>query len=193
MKELDLRNLSCPAPVIEARKALLAEPAASFRVLLGDDMALENVGRLARTLGYRVSPQEVEQGFGLQLDPAAAAKVQEAAPAGGASVVFVTSEVLGRGDDELGRILLRNFLITLVEAKETPDRILFVNAGVKLACEGSEALEALEALSGKGVDIASCGLCLDFYHLKDKLRVGRVTNMLDIVENLQRAAQVIRP
>jgi len=193
MKELDLRNLSCPAPVIETRKALLAEPAASFRVLLGDDMALENVGRLARTLGYRVSPQEVEQGFGLQLDPAAAAKVQEAAPAGGASVVFVTSEVLGRGDDELGRILLRNFLITLVEAKETPDRILFVNAGVKLACEGSEALEALEALSGKGVDIASCGLCLDFYHLKDKLRVGRVTNMLDIVENLQRAAQVIRP
>ena len=94
---------------------------------------------------------------------------------------------------ELKALLLKNFLFTLTELETVPDVLLFVNAGVKLTTEGSEALEALEKLTCLGADIASCGLCLDYFHLKDKLAVGRVTNMLDIADTLQKAGRTIRP
>ncbi|NOY12833.1 MAG: sulfurtransferase-like selenium metabolism protein YedF, partial [Deltaproteobacteria bacterium] len=74
-----------------------------------------------------------------------------------------------------------------------PDTILFVNSGVKLVCRGSDALEALNQLACRGVDIASCGLCLDFYRLKDQLEVGRITNMLEIIETQMQADRIIRP
>jgi selenium metabolism protein YedF len=100
---------------------------------------------------------------------------------------------MGTGDDELGHILLKNFLFTLNELLVPPDAILFINSGVKLTATGSEVIEALEKLACNGVDIAACGLCLEFFGIKDQLKVGRATNMLDIVEQLHQAARVIRP
>ena len=100
---------------------------------------------------------------------------------------------MGQGDKEFGRILLKNFLATLLEFDPLPDNIFFVNSGVNLVCTGSEALEALNQLACKGVDIASCGLCLDFYNLKDELKVGRVTNMFETLDTQLKAARVICP
>ena len=94
--------------------------------------------------------------------------------------------------EELGRLLLKNFINTLVEVTEAPDRILFVNTGVLMATEGSEVLEALEMLGNRGVEIASCGVCLDFFKCKDKLRAGTVTNMFTIVESMLKAGLVVR-
>jgi selenium metabolism protein YedF len=111
----------------------------------------------------------------------------------GKTIVFINAETMGSGDDELGLILLRNYLFTLAEMDRVPDVLLFVNGGVKLTTEGSEALEALETLACSGADLASCGLCLEFFNLKDKLAVGRVTNMFDIAETLQQAGRIIRP
>ncbi|OHB32152.1 MAG: hypothetical protein A2X84_03565 [Desulfuromonadaceae bacterium GWC2_58_13] len=107
--------------------------------------------------------------------------------------MYVAADTMGTGDDELGRILLKNFLFTLNELLVPPDSILFVNGGVKLTSTGSELIEALEKLACNGVDIASCGLCLEFFGLKEQLKVGRATNMLDIVEQLHQAGRVIRP
>lgn len=195
MKTLDCRARKCPHPVVETRKALLAEPGTPLTVLVGDETARENIARLAAGQGYRVEVTPAEGGYALSLAPGGGKAPAEAlGPAvQGKTVVFVTGDTLGTGDDELGRILLKNFLITMAEAASAPDVILFVNAGVKLAAEGSEVLEALDRLACMGTDIASCGLCLDFYHLKEKVAAGRTTNMLDILETLQKAGRIIRP
>ena len=82
---------------------------------------------------------------------------------------------------------------TLLDLKPIPSRLIFINSGVRLTTEGSEVLESLKALSEKGVEILSCGTCLDFYHLKEKLKVRVVSNMFDIAQSLMEADRLIRP
>ena len=163
---------------------LLAEPGLPLTVLVGDETARENISRLAASQGYAVRVETTEGGFALKLSPGEKPAEAAGPVVQGKTVAFVSSDAMGSGSDELGRLLLKNFLFTLGELETIPDTLLFVNAGVKLTTEGSEALEALERLACMGADIASCGLCLDYYHLKEKLAVGRVTNMLDIAEIL---------
>ncbi len=110
----------------------------------------------------------------------------------GETVMLIASDRLGDGPEELGRLLMKSFLNTLVEVSDAPDRMLFVNSGVLLTTEGSEVLEALEKLGNRGVEIASCGVCLDFFHRREKLRAGMVTNMFAIAESVLKAASVIR-
>ena len=192
MKTLDCRLRKCPGPVVETRKQLLAEPNEPLTVLVGDDTARQNVSRLALSLGCRVQATADEGGFSLEIIPGVAPTTETAAPARGKTVVYVAAEVMGAGDDDLGHILMKNFIFTLAELETPPDAILFVNGGVRLTTAGSGVIEPLEKLACNGADIASCGLCLEFFGLKDKLTVGRPTNMLDIVEQLTRAGRVIR-
>jgi selenium metabolism protein YedF len=140
-----------------------------------------------------VSP--TDGGFALLLTPdtTSSPATVEAGPAPGKTVIYVASDCMGNGSDELGRLLMRNFLFTLNELDVPPDAVIFVNSGVKLTSEGSEVIEALEKLACNGADIASCGLCLDFFGLKEKLRVGRATNMLDTIEQMIQATRIIRP
>lgn len=109
----------------------------------------------------------------------------------GNTVIFITSSELGRGSTELGAILMKNFMYALIENKELPRTILFINSGVQLACENSPVLEHLLNLRKQGVEILSCGTCLDYYQIKEKLRAGQVTNIYTILEKLNKAAKVI--
>ncbi len=193
MNTLDCRAHKCPQPVVETRKKLLSAPGEPLTVLVGDATARENVSRMARSQGYGVKESTTEGGFALELSPGAPPGSTTEAPAEGKTVVYIGSDQMGSGDPELGRILLKNFIFTLTEAEQTVDTIFFVNAGVKLACRGSELIEALEKLACLGADIASCGLCLEFYGLKERLAVGRSSNMLEIVEGLQKAGRILRP
>ncbi len=194
MPTLDCRAQQCPHPVVAARKALLAAPDETLIVLVGDDSARQNVTRLATSLGCSVQQAPTDGGFALTLTPGTRPTPGTAAAAvSGKTVVFIASDAMGSGNDELGRLLLKNFLFTLLELDTTPDAIYLVNAGVKLAVKGAECREALDKLACRGTDIAACGLCLDFFHLKDELAVGRVTNMLDIAESLLQAGRVVRP
>ncbi|PLY03496.1 MAG: sulfurtransferase-like selenium metabolism protein YedF [Desulfuromonas sp.] len=194
MTTLDCRNQQCPGPVIATRKALLDNPEGTLSVLVNDETARENVSRLATSMGFAVDAEGNGDEHTLNLTPGAGPLPNEGAAAiQGKTVLFVTSDCLGEGDPELGRILLRNFLITLNEASSRPDTILFLNAGVKLTVEGAETIEALNRLACDGVDIAACGLCLEFYNLKEKLAVGRISNMLETIETLQSAGRIIRP
>jgi len=111
----------------------------------------------------------------------------------GARVVLLASDGIGSGSDDLGRILMRSFLKTLKDAPSRPDVIILLNAGVKLVAEGSDLLDDLRALKALGVDLAACGTCLDFFHLKEKVRAGRVTNMSEIVATLMAAERIVRP
>ena len=107
-------------------------------------------------------------------------------------VVFIESDSIGRGSEELGRILMRSFLHTLAEAEYKPAKIIMVNSGVKLTCEGSEVIEDMRHLSRQGAEILSCGTCLDYFGFKTKLQVGRISNMYEILSSLAQAAKVLK-
>jgi selenium metabolism protein YedF len=108
-------------------------------------------------------------------------------------VVYINSHLLGMGDEALGLFLMKAFLKTLLDLERRPDRLILINSGVQLASEDSKALETLMVLSEKGVEIVSCGTCIDFYGLKDKMKVGAISNMYDIIQSLLEADRVIRP
>jgi selenium metabolism protein YedF len=192
MNTIDCRGMACPTPVITVKKAL--EQVGELQVLLDDGSPRENVTRFARNRGCRVSEQQDSSG-GWMLTITATNETPEAvmtASQASERVFLITSNRLGDGPEELGLLLMRNFIHTLLETAELPSRMLFLNTGVLLTTEGSEVLEALEKLAGMGVEILSCGLCLDFFGRKDKLRAGGTTNMLAIAESLLGRAQVIR-
>jgi len=195
MNKLDCRDLKCPHPVVEARKQLLEAPGLPLQVLVGDDVARENVTRMAASMGYTARDETVEGGFSLTLEAGSdvPAEPVATAPAQGKTIVYIGSDQMGQGSEELGQVLMKNYLFTLTELTVQPDQMFLVNSGVKLACQGSDVLEALDKLACNGVDIASCGLCLDYFETKEDLQVGRTTNMLEIAEAQQQAGKIIRP
>ena len=191
METIDCRNLSCPAPVVNVKKAL--QEHAEIRVFLDDGAPRENVARFSRNRGCRVTEERDGSGWILTMcGPADMGHPVSGAVSQGERVIMITSDRLGDGPEDLGRLLMKNFIHSLLETGELPSRMLFLNAGVFLTCEGSDVLEALGKLHGMGVEIFSCGLCLDFFKIKEKLRAGTTTNMLATAEYLLSAGSVIK-
>jgi selenium metabolism protein YedF len=193
-KIIDARGLACPQPVILARKGLI--DSSRITAIVDNETAQQNVTRMAVKAGCSVQAEKRADGIYLEIDrgdaPFAEAEIAPAAaPAAGPLVLAIPSEFMGRGDEQLGNILIRAFFHTLGEVQPSPDTIVFFNSGVKLAIEGSPVLEDLQALASKGKQILICGTCLGHYELKDKVAIGEVSNMYTIAEILLRAGKVI--
>lgn len=109
------------------------------------------------------------------------------------TLVVISSNTMGEGNPELGKTLLKGFIYALAQQDELPDQMLFYNGGAYLTCEGSPSLEDLKSLEEQGVEIRTCGTCLNFYGLTEKLQVGEVTNMYDIVERMSKADRILKP
>ncbi len=191
MKSLDVRGMACPLPVVSVKRALESAQG-ELQVLLDDGAPRENVRRFAEGRGFQVQEEAVEGGFALTITGAEKRQAAASPERAGASVLLIGSDRLGDGPEELGRLLMKNFIITLLDLAELPDRMLFVNTGVLLTAAGSEAIEALEALGNRGVEVLSCGVCLDFFKKKETLAAGGVTNMFTIAESLLQARSVVR-
>lgn len=194
MKIVDCRNMACPVPVITTKRALEEAAGETIQVIVDAGAPRENVTRFAAGRGYAVQESPFENGFALTIGGGEAVPInqtKEAVPAK-RTVILVTSDRIGDGGEELGRLLMKNFIITLLDLERLPDRMLFLNSGVLLTTVGSEVLEALEELGNRGVEILSCGVCLDFYHRKDSLKAGAATNMFTTAESLMEAESVIR-
>ncbi len=211
---IDARGLACPQPVVLVKKALEEGVEGTIEVLVDNDASRENVMRFAQ---YSARKAEAERGAGEDIririfaadvppssEKPAGADI-EMRPAGQSdsalagigdqariSTIFLASDKIGHGDDTLGALLMKGFLYALAESEKKPDRIILMNGGVKLAIDGSDSLDTLRRLGNEGVDILSCGTCLDFYKLKDSLAVGRISNMYEIV-NLLSTGRVLRP
>ena len=202
MKEYDVRDLACPGPVLKLR-GLLDDGEREIQFHVADDLCRSNVTRFAasRSIGTEVEAMDdgtfVVRFHAGDAAPAAAPSAEAStAPAGettGPSVVQITADTMGSGNDELGAMLMRSFIKTLPELDRVPDAILFYNAGVKLCCTGSLLLDDLLALESAGIEIIACGTCLNFYSLGDRLEVGRVTDMLEIAGRLADAGRIVRP
>lgn len=192
MKTIDCRNMACPMPVVMVKKALEESPGEDLKVLLDDGAPRENVTRFAANRGFDIEEMPLDNGYAILISGNAGETLAMKKDKSGETVMLIGSDRLGDGPEELGRLLMKNFIITLVEVAEAPDRMLFVNSGILLTTEGSEVLEALEKLGNKGVEIASCGICLDFFNRREKLRAGSITNMFTIAESMLKAGSVIR-
>jgi selenium metabolism protein YedF len=204
MKEfvVDARGLTCPEPVVRARKALVESAATEITVLVDNDAAAENVARMARMAGCEVAHEDRGGYFGIVLRRGKVAAAPGEPPAASANAarcgetnaaVFFASATVGHGDDDLGRLLMVAFVKTLKDVVPRPKTLLFMNGGVKLVAEGSELLDALRELEADGAELLACGTCLDFFKLKEELRAGKVSNMFEIASRLVAADRVVRP
>ena len=192
---IDAKGKACPTPVIMAKKAISAGES-SFTVLVDNTTAVENLKRLAENQGFDAAAAEAEGVFSVAFTRTGCAACEEAVnsplPApGGDWAVFVGRDIIGDGDRELGTNLMRMFFYTLSQGEDKPGAVLFMNAGVKLPTLDEQIVEHLKALSAVGVEILVCGTCLNFYGLTDRLRVGTVSNMYDIVTRMQKAGKVV--
>jgi len=190
VRELDVRGLGCPLPVVKTKKALESMEEGELTVLIERPEGCQNVQRFAGSQGCAV---EVEEKDGLFYIHIHKEKTEQSdSPKQSGDVVFITTDCLGTGDRQLGEILMKAFLNTLWDAEPKPAKLLFLNDAVRLTTEGSEVLDSLRLLEKAGVEIFSCGTCLEYYELKDKLEVGMVTNMYDTVDSLLSAGKIIK-
>lgn len=192
MKIVDCRNMTCPMPVVTVKRALEEASGESVKVLLDEVAQRENVARFAASRGFQVEEALEGEGYAMLISGASRESTSTQSEKGGQSVFLIASDCLGDGQEELGRLLMKNFIITLLDLSEIPERMLFLNRGIFLTTEGSEVIEALEKLANRGVEILSCGVCLDFFNRREKLCTGSVTNMFTIAESMLRAGSVIR-
>ena len=190
MSEIDARGLPCPQPVIATKKTLEEMGAGPVTVLVDSPESCENVRRFAQSQGCQVMVREEAGVFYLDITKGVSCPAE--LNKGGGQVILITSDRLGVGDGRLGEILMKAFLNTLWDYEPKPSKLLFINNGVWLTTEGSEVLETLGLLEEKGVQVFSCGTCLEYYNLREKLRVGLVSDMYATVEALLQATKVIK-
>jgi selenium metabolism protein YedF len=165
-------------------------------VIVDNASSCNNVERFVQSQGCSVEIKEEGQDFYLRIQKLGEKDKEEAIRSEEKIkkvVVYINSQFLGIGDEALGTILMRSFLKTLLDLETKPSRLILINSGVRLAAEGSEVLGTLQALSEKGIEILSCGTCLDFYGLKERLKVGKISNMYDIAQSLLETDRLIRP
>jgi selenium metabolism protein YedF len=195
---VDCRGLACPQPVINTKEALQGG-VSPILVIVDNRASCTNVRRFAESQCARVSVAQKGGEFHLTIGPghgepsAEASTIACATPGVKSTVVYVTSEGMGRGDEELGATLMAAFLDTLSQFKGELSHAIFLNAGAKLAVEGSPVLEQIRQLEEVGVEVLVCGTCLDHFGIRDRLAVGSVSNMYAIIETLSRAGRIIRP
>ncbi|QGY41213.1 sulfurtransferase-like selenium metabolism protein YedF [Pseudodesulfovibrio cashew] len=201
--QLECQGLPCPQPVLKCKSAIENDAPDELIIIVDNDAAKENVSRFLKTRGYDVQVENRGSDFAVigkristDGDECEVCKVMSEAEISNVGqekiLVFIPTEVMGTGDDELGAKLMTNFLLTLKELGPDLWRIVMVNAGVKLTVPGNPCMEVLKELEENGVSILVCGTCLEFFGLSDTFQVGNMTNMLDVVTSFQLASKTIR-
>ena len=198
----------CPIPVVKAKKAMEElQGAGEVEILVDNEIAVQNLTRLGKQKGCGVSAEKLEEKqyrvvFSVGEDSAktggteAGAKEQESCIPDQRrknTMVVISSDQMGTGDEALGAILIKGFIYALTQQDELPATILFYNGGARLTCEDAPTLEDLKLLEAQGVEILTCGTCLNHYGLSEKLKVGSVTNMYVIAEKMTQADLIVKP
>lgn len=197
-KELDLRGLRCPEPVIRCRSLLKEERPEELIVIVDNAAASENVSRFLERNNYaaaagRISDSEWRVSAARSGEAPAPSRCAAAEPPSGKTLVLLTSDTIGRGDDLLGSKLMNMFLANLSELGDSLWRIILLNGAVRLCAREGEALESLKALAASGAGVFVCGTCLSHYGLLEKKAVGETTNMMDVISSMALAQKIIRP
>lgn len=209
MIRLDERGKQCPIPVIETKKVLeSASEGEVVAVTVDNEIAVQNLQKMADHKGLHSEfSKKGDREFTVSITAsgAGAAKenltdeetvdscvlVEDGRRKG--MVVVLSSRYMGTGEEKLGETLMKGFVYALTQQEELPETVLLYNGGAFLSCQGSDSLDDLLYLESKGVEVLTCGTCLNFYELSEKLEVGSVTNMYEIVEKQTNALLIIHP
>ena len=196
---------ACPIPVVKTKNAIKELGGSGVvETLVDNEIAVQNLTKMANQKGYRVSSKKLsdrQYQVTMEIGGGETAKTPEVAAAPEAcipdarenTVVVIASATMGEGDPELGRLLMKGYIYALTQLDTLPKTLLFYNGGAALTCEGSVSLEDLKSLEAQGVQILTCGTCLNHYGLTDSLKVGEVTNMYVIAETMAGAAKIVKP
>ena len=204
MIQVNAMGDACPIPVVKTKNAIRELGGAGTVVTLVDnEIAVQNLQKMARQKGYGVQAEKLGEGryqVTMTVGSEAALPAQDeptvcpVKPAGEKNtVVVIRSKTMGVGSEELGAALMKGFLYALSQQDQLPRTILFYNGGAAITCADSPSLEDLKTLQAMGVEILTCGTCLNFYGLTDQLKVGEVTNMYTIVEKMTQADHIVCP
>lgn len=204
MKIVDTKGEKCPKPIIETKKALReSRVGETFRVVTDNKTSHSNISRFLsdNKIIYSVSEMNGIWTFTIKNERGegnlSRAEDYCKPDVSGADIadfaVAVSSEIMGQGDDDLGKRLLKSFFVALSVLDELPSVIAFYNSGVKLAAGGSDVIDLLLEMEKKGVEIILCGTCVDHYKLGDKISTGKIADMYFILQKLASAGNVVRP
>ena len=199
-KILDARGMACPLPVVNAKKAAEGlHPGDTLIVRVDNEIAVQNLQRFAQHMGFTAAGEKVSEseftvtmviGGEAKAEPEIACNLDTRKKG---MLVVLSGCTMGSGDERLGKALMKAFVFALTKQDVLPETILCYNTGAYLTTDGADTLEDLKLLESEGVTVLTCGTCLDFYGLKEKLAVGGVTNMYDIVERMESAQTIVRP
>lgn len=193
MKEIKIDALGkpCPLPVIATKKAVgdLPDEGGQINVLVDNEVAIKNITKMANGNGYQVASEPEADHYLVHVTVTAAGQTAEK-PKTGAIIAF-SRKFMGQGDDKLGSNLMKTYIYSLTEVTTPPEQLFFYNGGAFLTNKDSDVLEDLKTLEAKGVQISTCGACLDFYGIKDDLAIGDITNMFTIADVMTQADKTI--
>jgi selenium metabolism protein YedF len=201
-ERIDAMGKQCPIPIVMAKKKIAEMKTGSVTVAVDNETAVENLKKMAQQKGYQSADRKVgENSYEVDLtfenagaeDADGAEEICSISNDGGNEVVVISSDLMGTGDADLGKTLLKGFIYALASQDTLPKTMLFYNRGAFITTEGSDSLEDLKNLEEAGVTIMTCGTCLQHYGLSEKLKVGTVTNMYTITETMTRASKIIKP
>ena len=201
---------TCPIPVVKTKNAIKElKGSGEVQTLVDNEIAVQNLTKMANQKGYGVKSQKLGEGKYEVTMTISDGNADAITTTGDSAeeeqivcypdarkkntVVVLASATMGAGDEELGEILMKGFIYALSQQEELPATILLYNAGAKISCEESPSLEDLRSLEAQGVEILTCGTCLNHYGLTDKLKVGDVTNMYVIAEKMTQADLIVKP
>ncbi len=193
--EIDCRGLNCPIPVVNTKKYFDALESGIGVTVVDNEVAKNNVVKFAQGNGFNYEIEEREGNIYYITITKGEVTVEELNLKNSKEkeetfTIVIGSDKLGNGDDELGTALIKSYLFALSEAEVIPTNLVFLNAGVKLVVEGALTLDSLKRLVERGVNVQSCGLCLDFYGLKENLAVGEISNMYAIIEMMNKGKTI---
>ncbi|MDO5754818.1 MAG: sulfurtransferase-like selenium metabolism protein YedF [Tissierellia bacterium] len=187
MITIDARGMDCPKPVILTKKELDQMDHGEVLTLADNEVCVKNLEKFARSQNYKFQYEERLDGDYEVIITKDGKKKEEGK--GESLTIAFASDKMGEGEEELGKILMKSFIYTVSETKPLPKTLVFYNRGIYLTTEGSPVLDDLEKMKKEGVEIISCGTCLDFYHRKDQLKIGEISNMYDIYESIGNAGK----
>lgn len=195
MKKLDARGWTCPLPVIETKKCVeTMNVNEQLEILVDNEIAVQNLTKFASQRNHSVVSKKLEEKtYQVILTVGAQEDCECKEDKTSDFIVAVGSNKMGDGDPALGTALMKAFIFALTKQDQYPTSILFFNSGASLTCVDSDVLEDLHTLQDNGVEIYTCGTCLNFYGLNEKLAIGSVTNMYDIVEKMEKVGHVVKP
>ena len=183
---VDVRGSLCPKPVIETKKVSDANPDVVITTIVDNEVSRDNVEKFGKSRGYGVAIRQDGKDFYLTMTPNDNPVSDGSCEpmSFGNRVILMTKDYLGEGSEELGRNLMKTFWVCMLEADVKPSKIYFINSSVKMVTKDSVHLENIKKLADAGVEIAACGICLDYYGVKEELGVGSITNMYAITDSI---------